>query len=282
MNTETYLKDMAVGSVEHCRMLVREGNPIGRYTVAASASLKWIAAPILFRPTKELIQSMAHVEVTLKPCDYQQAYDQVMIDMGDWHALCSIVMLGGRRALFMDTSKKYGTDRLSFTMSLDDKGMSILPDGRLHDSTDITIEEIVTARTQDLPPETAEEDAIGTRALINLNLMLASHPVHRVKTERQRALMRTAKGPDRRAALAAKEKLRLFPQVIDFETAPKLYDVIGMDTGGGVRPHWRKGHWRNQACGVKRLERRPMFIRPMLIHADHVDGPTNPAVEFVA
>lgn len=38
--------------------------------------------------------------------------------------------------------------------------------------------------------------------------------------------------------------------------------------GAAVRPHWRRGHWRNQAHGQGRQLRRLVWIMPMLIHAD--------------
>lgn len=37
-------------------------------------------------------------------------------------------------------------------------------------------------------------------------------------------------------------------------------------TGVSMTPHWRRGHWRMQACGVKLSERKKIFIRPVLIN----------------
>ncbi|SRR6266487_447058 len=39
-------------------------------------------------------------------------------------------------------------------------------------------------------------------------------------------------------------------------------------TGKELFPHWRRGHWRNQACGPARSEHRLMWIRPTLVRKD--------------
>lgn len=45
------------------------------------------------------------------------------------------------------------------------------------------------------------------------------------------------------------------------------------DTGrGGVAPHWRRGHFRLQAFGPGMRERRLIFVAPVLIHADQLQG----------
>ena len=43
--------------------------------------------------------------------------------------------------------------------------------------------------------------------------------------------------------------------------------------GQGVRPHFRRGHFRQQAYGPKLSLRRPLWIQPMLIGKDQLDGP---------
>lgn len=42
--------------------------------------------------------------------------------------------------------------------------------------------------------------------------------------------------------------------------------------GSTVAPHWRRGHFRMQACGVGKLERKLIFVAPMLIHAAQLQG----------
>jgi len=42
--------------------------------------------------------------------------------------------------------------------------------------------------------------------------------------------------------------------------------------GGTVAPHWRRGHFRMQACGAGKRERKLIFVAPTLIHALQVQG----------
>jgi len=42
----------------------------------------------------------------------------------------------------------------------------------------------------------------------------------------------------------------------------------GASSGVEVRPHWRMGHWRFQAYGIGRLERRWRWIKPTIVRRD--------------
>lgn len=51
-------------------------------------------------------------------------------------------------------------------------------------------------------------------------------------------------------------------------------------TAGSTATHWRRGHWRRQACGVGLTERRMRWIRPTMINA-HPDAEV-PVREYLA
>jgi hypothetical protein len=42
--------------------------------------------------------------------------------------------------------------------------------------------------------------------------------------------------------------------------------------GGAMAPHWRRGHFRMQPCGPGRRERKLIFVAPVLIHAEQLQG----------
>lgn len=44
------------------------------------------------------------------------------------------------------------------------------------------------------------------------------------------------------------------------------------EAGSGVAPHWRRGHFRMQAHGTGHQQRKLIFIAPVLIHADQLQG----------
>ena len=80
------------------------------------------------------------------------------------------------------------------------------------------------------------------------------------------------------AGLGAKKRARLL------QRAESLYNGIhvGPDDlpqdsavhagSSTVAPHWRRGHFRMQPCGHGKLERKLIFVAPMLIHASQLQG----------
>jgi hypothetical protein len=54
------------------------------------------------------------------------------------------------------------------------------------------------------------------------------------------------------------------------EPAPSA--TVGHGGGGGVAPHWRRGHFRMQPYGPGKQERKLIFVAPILIHADQIQG----------
>jgi len=43
-------------------------------------------------------------------------------------------------------------------------------------------------------------------------------------------------------------------------------------TGGGVTPHWRRGHFRMQPFGIGNQQRKLIFVAPVLVHAGQLQG----------
>jgi len=42
--------------------------------------------------------------------------------------------------------------------------------------------------------------------------------------------------------------------------------------GGGVAPHWRRGHFRMQPFGIGNQQRKLIFVAPVLVHAEQLQG----------
>jgi hypothetical protein len=42
--------------------------------------------------------------------------------------------------------------------------------------------------------------------------------------------------------------------------------------GSGVAPHWRRGHFRMQPFGIGNQQRRLIFVAPVLVHAEQLQG----------
>jgi hypothetical protein len=234
---------------------------------------QWLHHPVVFRPRKDMVEAFSHVEIGLRKSEYRQPYDSILIDYPDGEcSICSIVPFRGHKFLCINHSTGVPDAKGGkYTLAMMIDGEGILPDGRAAK----VIEDVVES-TWDLPVNDYTQRQIPmNRVAINCCLMLANEPTRRVRTERERILMRIAKGSDRKKAFDAKQKLKLHPQVIDFVNPPKVYDSYGTQTDITKRPHWRRGHWRNQACGPAWKDHRLVFIRPVLIHADAAESTTN-------
>jgi hypothetical protein len=80
------------------------------------------------------------------------------------------------------------------------------------------------------------------------------------------------------AGLGVKKRARLLQRV------ESLYNGIRVgpdglpqesavhEGGSAVAPHWRRGHFRMQACGAGKRERKLIFVAPTLIHASQMQG----------
>ena len=42
--------------------------------------------------------------------------------------------------------------------------------------------------------------------------------------------------------------------------------------GNGIAPHWRRGHFRMQPFGMGNQQRKLIFVAPVLVHAERLQG----------
>lgn len=72
-------------------------------------------------------------------------------------------------------------------------------------------------------------------------------------------------------ARAEKRAVRKGYTLINFCGDSLDCEVGDVPTGRELSAHWRRGHWRNQALGVRRSERKIIWIRPTLVRKDKAD-----------
>jgi hypothetical protein len=83
------------------------------------------------------------------------------------------------------------------------------------------------------------------------------------------------------AGLGVKKRARLHQRVESLYNGIRVgpddlpHENVGHVGSSTVAPHWRRGHFRMQPCGHGKLERKLIFVAPMLIHASqlHEDIP---------
>ena len=278
MNIHNYIKSFGITDPTAVSRIKRN-LPVTSYSqLLAMAMEKWIQHPVLFRPTKEMTQGMAQTEVTVPLSQYHQSYDAIMIQHPDGvlslvatiqHPLAGKVLFAGHTLNIPDAIG----GRFCFLVNIEGRGT--MPNGQQAR----TIEDAIVVHQPILPNEQDQAHPYN-RIAINSVLLLACYPTHQVRTEREKVYRKQAKGHHRAKAVAAKEKLGLLPQVIDFDNPPKFYREQGIPTGGTKRPHWRKGYYKMQAYGPRWKDHRQIFIEPVMIHDESVTDASN-TVEYI-
>jgi hypothetical protein len=89
--------------------------------------------------------------------------------------------------------------------------------------------------------------------------------------EYDEALRRAAGLGERKRAKLLQKSTSLYNSILVGPTFVPSATVAG-GTGNGVAPHWRRGHFRMQPFGVGNLQRKLIFVAPVLIHADQLQG----------
>lgn len=101
------------------------------------------------------------------------------------------------------------------------------------------------------------------------------------RDERQnsKTLKKQVRSKDRKASSKARLLLGILPEYFQFDQKIKAFgessrdrsDVLDSD-GTPKKPHWRRGHWRQQPIGPGRVSREVRWIRPILINAGQFLG----------
>jgi hypothetical protein len=135
---------------------------------------------------------------------------------------------------------------------------------------------------QDSLDMTAEEKALGsalTKLALNVCLMATAYgvrclgPANPSHHDRLKRYAKLARKRGREQQEKAELEVRMLPIRYAFAQEITLYrrepaaEPSQAGTGGWtVSPHWRRGHWRSQACGPGRQQRRRMAIPSVLVN----------------
>ncbi len=137
--------------------------------------------------------------------------------------------------------------------------------------------------SKDTSGMTPEEIVLGnalSKLALNVCLMATAYgirclgPVNPSHYERLKRQAKVARKRGRDQQEKAEMELRMTPVRYAFAQEATLYRrepgevrTEGNETGGWtVSPHWRRGHWRSQACSPGRSERRRVAIPSVLVN----------------
>lgn len=89
--------------------------------------------------------------------------------------------------------------------------------------------------------------------------------------EYDEALRRAAGLEERKRAKLLKKTASLYNSILVGPGAMPSAIAAG-GAGGAIAPHWRRGHFRLQPYGAGNQQRKLIFVAPVLIHADQLQG----------
>jgi hypothetical protein len=135
--------------------------------------------------------------------------------------------------------------------------------------------------TLGMTQEEAELGSALSKLALNVCLMATAYgvrclgPANPSYHERLKRYVKAARKRGPEAVEKAEIELRTAPVRYAFAQEVTLYQretasehgEVGERVGWTVSPHWRRGHWRYQACGVGRQERRRVAIPSVLVNA---------------
>lgn len=264
--------------------------PMGKRTVLDGVHLTWLDClskfaahgPKMFRPTFEQCEAMEQVEINLPIRDYAQPYPAMLIEFPTEY-----VDLIAKRYEFNKQAPRYLMVRLY------DEPRAIFT-GATFNATgeDLTYffqerQEFPTiehALRTHVAQEEAEERLSETmsRVALNLMLLLCNHPTYVQASnpgylEKVRNWQR--KNPKESNEVEMKTHLYyigLQQEIVVRRPARQEDEGEEGETGPGSHasphPHWRKGHWRNQACGPRMVERKRVLIKPCFVRGNNFRG----------
>jgi hypothetical protein len=108
--------------------------------------------------------------------------------------------------------------------------------------------------------------------VVRIFLYMALTQARKVKhAEYDEALRRAAGLGSRKRAKLLQRSASLYNSILVGPESLPLTAAVG-GTRHGVAAHWRRGHFRMQPHGAGNQQRKLVFIAPVLIHAEHLQG----------
>lgn len=235
-----------------------------------------LAGPKLFRPTARECEPLEQVEVGLTAADIALPFPVCVVEFPPDYAADRII----------PSPTDAEPVRPGFVVAVQENGVLIV--------------NVVLPETQNdflndflyLPVnESTVEEALGragvrgaayvpfVRAALSFLMLAAGR--HRLVGPANPAQARTLRERIKRAKKERKKdkyeelrsRLRRLPSVYSLAQEVKLFDREpppadpNPDADGTPKtPHWRKGHWRRAAVGAGRTERRPVFVKSVLVN----------------
>lgn len=181
-----------------------------------------------------------------------------------------------RHASSGDTEEKCWTLELVFISKRQDSyggHVSLLGET---DRGDITVGEWLAGILSNVKPADESEIHRSMHAAVSYVVrvflyMALKHARVTMRWEYEETLRRAARLGERKRAKLLRRSASLYNGILVGPEALPPGASQGA-VGGGVTPHWRRGHFRMQPFGSGNQQRKLIFVAPVLVHAEQLQG----------
>ena len=228
--------------------------------------------PKIIFPSVEQCNALEHVDINVPMDDYRQPFPVFIMELPEDYRGEVAERYSAECPRFLQTLHDQRNGRVLMTFDVDadwSNGYSVVY------GSDVTIEESLRQDGLEDSHPGFKKRSILLRIAINMGLLLTRFgakdcgPIDATAYEKQRrnSQSKNRKKADRaKALLASTMNVIEFEQDVEFLTKRSTSVANPMANGAMKSPHWRRGHFRQQVCGVGRSERKLTFIKPCLIN----------------
>jgi len=238
--------------------------------------------------SQELCESFENTEVGVTFREYRQPFDTMVIELpanyaegkviegvADYPLYVALHHIQQERLLLVDLGFRNTTTLINSLMYQPD------------DIIEELVQKVVTTQDHAIVDDAAKIQRVMPLFRIAFNAMLAmTYGIDGNKCaplppqqQTKKSLRKRTECKDKVVAHRARLHLAALPTFFRFDQTIKAFDVQqspakspSSTTGSPKKPHWRRGHWRQQRVGQGRVEHELRWIRPKLIRADRFGG----------
>jgi hypothetical protein len=244
--------------------------------VSAIVGPKLLAqGPRVFRPNLQQCRDLEEVEIPFGVADYFQPYPVMLVEFPPEYTTAQ------RTLLYHNEQRNFILALTEFTA--EDSFAAVFHPAR-------TLEETLATKPTTSAEAAIDPPAVGVadqekpiRCALNMCLLLTAGgfsmtPEETVATRQLRTLAKShIPEKRRRGRQGLREQVHVLTLDQDIKvTARKAYEALpASEKGEPKRPHWRRGHTRQQAYGPGWSLHRTIRVPPVLVHPDLFGDATN-------
>lgn len=238
--------------------------------------------------SQSICESFEQTDVTVPFREYRQPFETMVIELPAQYAENKFVAGASEYptsiALYHDEAQRV----MALDVNLRNAVVSFFVPYDPNEMIEDAIQQMKAVPSPDAGFDTVEANRrwapffrIAFNAMLAMTYGVDGNKVALTSQQRQakNTLQKRAGGKDKFIAHRARLHLASFPTYFHFDQKVKAFDEqqapaspASGNTGSPKKPHWRRGHWRQQRVGQGRLEQELRWIRPMLIRADRFGG----------